>query len=362
MSTRRVAMPTVAMPTGAQLIRFLYPDGPPWARAIPTTRGETLILHGDPGSGLNEAADWLADATMPDERPVISLSVSLVGDYRTLVHELAVAVASAAFGDDAATSLTALVRGEHVDLPELEQPQRKAFLRFAAAITEGAPGFPRGSIGRVLRLAPRALLAVDDAHLLTERWSRDALWEIRGAVQDTRRHSLVLICPTEARESLSGPKAPFYGSGELANIGVQRDERFWLRVLHTHSLDIDKQDLEFVLARTWGLTSPTLAVLLDAQDAGARGAFERHTRAALETMTLVMTLARTVNRYGPELLLRLSRGLRPYGIPFATARDVSRALRALGFHGLVARAGNRGWRVADPFISDALLSRPLSGW
>jgi hypothetical protein len=350
------------MPTGAQLIRFLHPGGPPWAKAIPTTPGETLILHGDPGSGLEEAADWIADATLPGGRPVISLSVSLVGDYQTLMHRLVVATASAAFGDEAAANLLALARGEHADLPEIAQPRRKEFLRLATAITEGASGFPRGSIGTVLRLAPRALLAVPDAHLLAERWSRDVLWELRGAVQDTRRHSLVLMCPTEARESLGGPKAPFYGAGALADVGAQRDERFWSRVLRTHRLNMDQEDLEFVLARTWGLARPTLAVLLDAQDAGARGSLERHMQAALGTVTLVMTFARTVNRYGPELLLRLSRGLRPYGIPSASARDVSRALRGLGFHGLVARVGQRGWRVADPFLSDALLSRPLSGW
>jgi hypothetical protein len=73
-------------------------------------------------------------------------------------------------------------------------------------------------------------------------------------------------------------------------------------------------------------------------------------------------MARIVTRYGPELMLRLSRGHPPYGIPSATARDISRALRQLGFHGLVARVGRRGWRVADPFLSDALLSKPLPAW
>ena len=47
---------------------------------------------------------------------------------------------------------------------------------------------------------------------------------------------------------------------------------------------------------------------------------------------------------------------------YATARDVNRALRQLGFHGLVARVGRRGWRVADPFLSDALRSKPLVAW
>lgn len=352
----------VAMPSGAQLIRFLYPEGPPWAKAIPTTPGEALILHGDPGSGLEEAGDWLGEATLAEDRPVISLSMGLVGDYQTFVRDLLVATARAAFGDEVSGNLVAVARGEQADLPELAQPQREAFLRLAAAITEGASGFPRGSVGRVLREAPRALLAVRDAHLLSERWSRDILWELRGAVQEPGRHSLVLMCPTEARETLGGPRAPFYGAGAQAEVGAQRDERFWSRVLRTHGLTVDRDDLEFVLARTWGLARPTLTVLLDAQELGARGSLERRARAALEMVTLAMTLARTVNRYGPELLLRLSRGLPPYGIPFASSRDISRALRQLGFHGLVARVGQRGWRVADPFLSDALLSRPLSGW
>lgn len=83
---------------------------------------------------------------------------------------------------------------------------------------------------------------------------------------------------------------------------------------------------------------------------------------ALHQVPLVLQMARVINRYRPELLLRLSRGQAPYGIRSATARDVNRALRQLAFNGLVARAGNRGWRVADPFLSDALLSKPLAAW
>lgn len=70
-------------------------------------------------------------------------------------------------------------------------------------------------------------------------------------------------------------------------------------------------------------------------------------------------MARIITRYGPSLLLRLARGMPPYARPSATARDTNRALRQLAYHGLVARAGARAWRVADPFLSDALLSRPL---
>ena len=90
-------------------------------------------------------------------------------------------------------------------------------------------------------------------------------------------------------------------------------------------------------------------------------ALNKHVSLALERVPLVLQMARVINRYGPELILRLSRGLPPYAIPSATARDVNRALRLLGFNGLVARVGRRGWRVADPFPRDALQSRPL-GW
>lgn len=351
-----------SMPRGAQLVHYLYPQGPPWATAIPTSGGESMILHGDPGSGLQEAADWLADSELHPKRPVISLSLGLVGDYQTLVSRLIVATAVAAFGEDVAAGLIALGRGERAEAPDLPPAQRQEFLRLATALADGDAGYSPGTAAAVLRLAPEGLLVLRDAHLLTQRWSREVLWEIRGAVQDGRRHSAVLTCPTEARDSVAGPSAPFYGAGTLAEVGVQRDERMWNRVVRDHRLTIDRADLEFVLGRTWGLAVPTLEVLIDAERGGARAALERHARAALDSVPLVMRLARAVNRYGPELLLRLSRGLPPYAIPSASARDVSRALRQLGFHGLVARVGQRGWRVADPFVSEALLSKPLEAW
>lgn len=166
----------------------------------------------------------------------------------------------------------------------------------------------------------------------------------------------------EARDALGGESAPFFGAGAIAEVGRDRGDRFWTRVARTRGLAVEAEDLEFVLARTRGLALPTLAVLLDAQETGVSVALNKHVRRALDRVLQVLQMARIINRYGPELLLRLSRGQPPYGIPSATARDVSRALRQLGFHGLVARVGNRGWRVADPFLSDALLSKPLAAW
>jgi hypothetical protein len=321
-----------------------------------------VILHGDPGSGLEQAADWLAEATLRPKRPVISLSLSLISDYQTLVSKLIVATAVAAFGEDVAAGLIELERGELAEPPNLRPTQRQEFLQLAAALADRDNGYAPGAVATALRLAPEGLLVLRDAHLLTQRWSREVLWEIRGVVQEGRRHTAVLTCPTEARDSIGGPRAPFYGAGTLAEVGGQRDERMWNRVVREHGLTIDTVDLEFVLARTWGLAVPTLEVLIGAEKDGARAALESHARAALDLVPLIMRLARAINRYGPELLLRLSRGLPPYAIPSASARDISRALRQLGFHGLVARVGQRGWRVADPFVSDALLSKPLEAW
>ncbi len=349
------------MPQGAQLVRYLYPNAPPWARQVPTAGGQTTILHGDPGSGLEEAAAWIAEASVPSLGPVITFDPSWIGDYTSLVHKLVIEIAVGAFGEDAASALGALRHGESRDLSELNI-EHGEFLRFTATLNEPGVGYPPGSLATILRTTPKSLLLITNAHVLTARWSRDALWEIRGVIQETGHHGLVLTCPTEARDALAGATAPFLGAGATAEVGGDRDERFWTRVARTHGLIVASKDLEFVLARTWGLAVPTLAVLLDAQESGPRGALNKHLRTALDQLPLVLHMARVVNRYGPELLLRLSRGLPPYGIPSATARDVNRALRQLGFNALVARLGRRGWRVADPFLSDALLSRPLAAW
>jgi len=349
------------MPQGAQLVRYLYQHAPPWARQVPTSGGQTTILHGDPGSGLEEAAAWIAEASIPSIGPVIKFDPTLIGDYASLVHKLAIEIAVGTFGEEAASALGALRRGESRDLSELKIAHDD-FVRLAATLNEPDVRYKPGALAALLRNTPQSLLLVANAHVLTARWSHDALWEIRGVVQEEGQHGLVLTCPTEARDALAEEAAPFFGAGPIAEVGSDRDERFWMRVARTHGLVVSSEDLEFVIARTWGLAVPTLSVLLDAQDDGVRASLNRHLRSAVDRVPLVFQLARVVNRYGPELLLRLSRGLPPYAIPSATARDVNRALRQLGFHGLVARVGRRGWRVADPFLSDALLSKPLPAW
>jgi len=319
------------------------------------------ILHGDPGSGIEEGAAWIAEASVPSVGPVIAFDPSLIGDYASLVHKLAIEIALAVFGEEAASALGALRRGESRDLSELEIAHDD-FLRFAAALNEPDAGYAPGVLAAVLRSTPKSLLLVTNAQLLTTRWSRDALWEIRGVIQEEEQHGLLLTCPTEARQAIAGKAAPFFGAGAIAEVGSDRDEHFWRRVARTHSLAITAEDLEFLLARTCGLAEPTLAVLLDAQEIGVSAALNNRVRGALDRVPLILQMARVINRYGPELMLRLSRGQPPYGIPSATARDVSRALRQLGVHGLIARVGRRGWRVADPFLSDALLSTPLVAW
>ena len=349
------------MPQGAQLVRYLYENAPPWARQLPTAGGQTTILHGDPGTGLEEAAAWIAEASVSSVGPVITFDPSLIGDYTSLVHKLVIEIAVSAFGEDAASALGALRRGEPLDLSVLEIAHDE-FLRFTATLNEPEVGYTAGALAAVLRNTPKSLLLVTNAHVLTARWSRDALWEIRGGIQEEGQHGLLLTCPTEARDALAGEPAPFFGAGAIAEVGTERDDRFWTRVAQTHGLAVESEDLEFILARTWGLAVPTLAVLIDAQESGVRAALNEHSRVALERVPLVLQMARVINRYGPELILRLSRGLPPYAIPSATARDVNRALRLLGFNGLVARVGRRGWRVADPFLCDALQSRPLGYW
>jgi hypothetical protein len=134
---------------GAQLVRYIYQNHPPWASAIPRASGETLILHGDPCSGLEQSAAWIAQATVP-VGPVISLDASLIGDYTTLVRRLTATVLVRAFGEDAAVGVAALERG---NIYELTAPDgaHEQFLRLAAMLVEGDGGYRPGALGRVLR-------------------------------------------------------------------------------------------------------------------------------------------------------------------------------------------------------------------
>ncbi len=344
------------IPSGAQLVRYLYADAPPWARTLPQP-GETLILHGDPGSGIDEALEWIAEATNP-AGPVVTLDPRLVGDYPSLVRELVSSIAADAFDEDLSARLAVIGESPSGPLPELPAG-RPDFLQVAAKLVDPSNEYSQGALAEVLRYLPSGLLVVRDAHLLTGRWAHEALWELRGVVQNTQRHALVLGSLTEAHHVLVAPSAAFLGAGRIDPVGTDRGPNTWERVLDTHQITVSREDLHFLLSHTHGLAIPTLSLLLDAEAIGARAALEKHVQHASEQIPAALETARIISRYGPSLLLRLARGLPPYARPSATARDTNRALRQLAYHGLVARAGARSWRVADPLLSDALLSRPL---
>jgi hypothetical protein len=345
------------IPAGAEFVRYLCPDGPPWGRTLPRP-GETLILHGDPGSGIEEAPAWIAEAGYP-AGPVVTLDPRLVGDYPSLVHELVVSIATDAFDDDLSARLAALSESPGGPLPRLP-PGRPDFVQLAARLVDPSNEYAPGALAEVLRHLPAGLVVVRDAHLLTGRWARGALWELRGVVQDAQRHALVLGSLTEAHRELVAPSAAFLGAGRIDKVGGDRGPKTWEQILDSHRIAVSREDLHFLLSHTHGLAVPTLTLLLDAEALGVRAALERHVQRAAEQIPTMLKTARIVTRYGPSLLLRLARGMPPYARPSATSRDINRALRQLAYHGLVARAGARAWRVADPFLSDALLSRPLS--
>jgi hypothetical protein len=267
-------------------------------------------------------------------------------------------IAANAFDEDLSARLAAISESPGGPLPELPAG-RQDFLQLATRLVDPSSEYSPGALAEVLRYLPSGLLVVRDAHLLTDRWARQALWELRGVVQDVQRHALVLGSLTEAHGELVTPSAAFLGAGRVDPVGTDRGPQTWERIVAMHHIAVSREDLHFLLSRTHGLAVPTLSVFLDAQELGARAALDQHVRHASEQITLVLEMARIITRYGPSLLLRLARGMPPYARPSATARDTNRALRQLAYHGLVARAGARAWRVADPFLSDALLSRPL---
>lgn len=344
------------IPSGAQLVRYLYANAPPWARALPQP-GETLILHGDPGSGIDEALAWIAEATYT-AGPVITLDPRLVGDYPSLVRELVISIAANAFDEDLSARLAAISESPSGPLPEIPAG-RHDFLQVATKLINPSNEYSPGALAEVLRYLPSGLLVVRDAHLLTGRWAREALWELRGVVQDLQRHALVLGSLTEAHHVLVAPSAAFLGAGRVDPVGTDRGPNTWERIVNMHQIAVSREDLHFLLSRTRGLAVPTLSLLLDTEAIGASAALAQHVQRASEQIPLVLKMARIITRYGPSLLLRLARGMPPYARPSATARDTNRALRQLAYHGLAARAGARAWRVADPLLSDALLSRPL---
>jgi hypothetical protein len=58
------------------------PERPTLGTQVPTSVGQTTMLHGDPGSGLEEAAAWIAEASVPSVGPVITFDPSLIGEAR----------------------------------------------------------------------------------------------------------------------------------------------------------------------------------------------------------------------------------------------------------------------------------------
>jgi hypothetical protein len=349
------AISAIDVPTGAQLVGYLYPTGPPWARMLPA-RGETLILHGDPGSGVAEAIAWLSQ-TEYDAGPVVCLDAGFVADYPSLVRQVAIAIVRAAMPQVSVDAIIAQRESPGGPLQDLSSSQEE-LLPLLARLVDADAGVAPGALADVVRQLPAGLIVIADAHLLTERWARRGLWELRGVVQEHQRHAVVLGTLTATRLDLEGPSAAFFGAGPSVEVGRDRDVTHWERVAREHGLRTSAEDRAFLISRSFGLVVPTLELLIAAEAVGAAAALEDRAQHALERLALVLRSARIVSRYGPTLLDRLARGLRPYSGSSATARDTSRALRQLHRQGFVARSGPRGWRVADPFIGEALLRQP----
>jgi hypothetical protein len=311
-----------------------------------------IVLEAEPGAREHEL---VVDAWDGD---VLALDVRHAGTAAGLLVDVArIVVTHLASNSD--------IRGDHIVVADRDRiPLSRAFGGRTEAALSSAAGSPDGeiSIDDVLgALDGDVVLAVRHAHLLTEEWAGRTLWTLRGRAQEAGPRIALLTRPWY-RDVLLAPDAAFYGFAESVFVPASVAEREW------HELAVHRgwpaEDARWLQARTGGQIAALAEVLevVKSHRVSVRDALELLVVARAGGLDVMFSAARAVHSLGPRLLVALALGRSPYpSVPGAKTARVATALKALRDAEMVFQPGPRRWRVADPFVAEALRSH-FAAW
>ena len=200
-----------------------------------------------------------------------------------------------------------------------------------------------------------ALLVIQDAHLLAERWAGSSLWSLRARAADAAPPGMLLLT-RPWQTGLTDREAAFFGFARRLELPAPT-EADWARALDEAGRTGQPHDLRWLTDQTAGNPDVTLEALRrDAKH--VRRGWRACVDARRVVLDVVLDAARAAHPLGPRLLVAVARGEPPYpAVPDAKPARVAHALRRLRDHDLIYQPAARTWRLADPALAAALRQR-----
>jgi hypothetical protein len=348
----------------AQLDRFLnLGRQPPWAGRIPARGSLTVIGH--PGSGAEEAVQRIARAEH-GESLGIWLDARHYGDRAAVIGALVERVLQALLGSE---TVRRWRTGEPPSRDTLAALGSRRGVELARLITE--PQSPHAiSAAQLLTLPPHGVtLAISWAHLLAERAMGSVLWELRACVAGGESNvALILGTFPATKDLLIGEQSALFGVGGKLEVTDPTTER-WRELVQISELPVSDQDLLWLLLRSEGQARATAEILERTRSAAgdaewaARRVWEQESEHAFARVQNTISFARAVTPHGAALMSAIAAEQGPYRVlrPYASAKQIARALGQLAYYGLIYSPRRGRWLLGDPLLRDALIDANPTG-
>ncbi|CAB4897728.1 unannotated protein [freshwater metagenome] len=199
-----------------------------------------------------------------------------------------------------------------------------------------------------------------EAPQLTPRHPVDVdqlLWDLRATMQRTDDLQIVLVARSAVVDDVTGPDAAFVGDGTWVEVRSPPPSA-WREIAALLGID-GAAFVEEAIALTRGDVRAMQQLLAVSDATSARARFDEAASRADLLAARYLEHARSVHRYGAQLLIALSRGVPPRSerAGAMTPREVNRALPKLATAGLIFRKDTRAWSVSDPVVAHYLANR-----
>ncbi len=221
----------------------------------------------------------------------------------------------------------------------------------AISATMGLPT-ERWTLDAALEGVHGAVLVIEHAHLLTEKWAERALWTMRNRVAHTQL-KVVLLTRQWHAERLLGHEEAFFGLARRIDLRAAISEE------RMKALNLSGSDEQLLEIDTNRQISTIAEVLLAARsNGGVQPAYETLVASRSATANALLSAAHRIHPLAAQLLLAIAHDLPPYREAIRVPpQRVATALNALRDADLIYQPEPRRWILADPLTAEALRRR-----
>lgn len=304
-----------------------------------------VVLSAQPGAGELALLEAVAG------RDVVRVDARTAGNqYGLLVDITRAVVARLAPGSEVGLHAASVASQDRLALAE----------RFGAQAEDAigaAMGLPNEgwSLDLALRGIDGAVLVVEHAHLLAQKWAERSLWALRGHAAE-RGVAIVLATRPWHAERLLAEEAAFFGFARRVEVEA------WVRPEEAEE-HLPGPEMRLLLERTSGQIAAIDEVLAGRRpgesidDAYAQTVANRASAASA-----LLSAAQAITPLGGRMLLAIAHDLPPYReATRAVPARVASALNALRDADLIFSPAPRRWTLADQ-LTAAALRRGADDW